>query len=69
MRYLIALAPFVIVFFGTVLVVAISTRQTFGRALLEVLWSETLLTRSWFTVIGLALAASAVLLLWVMFIK
>ncbi len=63
-RYLIALAPFVIVFFVTVLVVAIITRQTLSRALIEVLRSETLLTRSWFTVIALALAVSAALMLW-----
>ena len=63
-RYLIALAPFVIVFFVTVLVVEIITRQTLSRALIEVLRSETLLTRSWFTVIALALAVSAALMLW-----
>lgn len=63
-RYLIALAPFVIVLFVTVFVVATITRQTLNRALIEVLRSETLLTRSWFTVMALALAVSAALMLW-----
>src|SRR5438128_1928670 len=64
LRYLIALAPFGIVFFVTVLVIAIITRQTLSRALIEVMRSETLLTRSWFTVIALALAVSAALMVW-----
>ena len=64
LRYLIALAPFVIVVVVTVLGVAITTRQPLTRVLIEVMRSETLLTRSWFTVIALALAVSAALMVW-----
>ncbi len=64
LRYLIALAPFVIVVVVTVLGVAITTRQPLTRVLIEVLRSETLLTRFWFTVIALALAVSAALMVW-----
>ncbi len=66
LRYLIALAPFVIVVVVTVLGVAITTRQPLTRVLIEVMRSETLLTRFWFTVIALALAVSAALLVWVL---
>ena len=66
LRYLIALAPFVIVVVVTVLGVAITTRQPLTRVLIEVIRSETLLTRFWFTVIALALAVSAALLVWVL---
>jgi len=60
------LAPFVIVVVVTVLGVAITTRQPLTRVLIEVMRSETLLTRFWFTVIALALAVSAALLVWVL---
>ena len=66
LRYLIALAPFVIVVVVTALGVAITTRQPLTRVLIEVMRSETLLTRFWFTVIALALAVSAALLVWVL---
>jgi hypothetical protein len=66
---LVALSIIVVGFFVTVLVVAVITRKTFRRALIDIIRSEMLFGRSWpmVVVLTLLLAVVAVLMILVLF--